>query len=281
LAASGPVSATSLTVGTARQTSTNVSLDTGRNGGADVWIRDLGTGHETRATFDGEALTPQWSPDGTRLVFCGPGDKPPLKLLLKQVGIDGAATPVGTSNLPNFASGWSGDGQTIVSVRSDRVHREDLWLHRLKDNIDERLTLNTDFSESHGRVSPDDRWIAYETDASGRREVWIASFPAGEIRRQVSQGGGASPEWGDGSREVIYLSADRRLMSARLDGEPAAPRALFAVPNVAEVDQLAFPTANVYLAASNGQRFLFAVRTRDPNAPPINIVVNWPALVSR
>ena len=59
------------------------------------------------------------------------------------------------------------------------------------------------------------------------------------------------------------------------------PRALFAIPNVAEVDQVSFPTANVFLAASNGQRFLVAVRAHDPKAPPINIIVNWRALLSR
>jgi Tol biopolymer transport system component len=258
----------------------------GENGGADVWVRDLGNGKENRLTFDGAAFTPQWSPDGARIAFSGPGEKPPIKLFIKNVGIEGTATRAGVSNGPNFASSWSGDGRTIVSVRVDPVNRFDLWIHRLQDQVDERLSLDTEFNESHGRVSPDNRWIAYDTDASGRREVWVASFPSGEIRRQVSIGGGASPEWGEGSTEVIYLSDDKRLMSARLTAaqsgvDVAAPRALFAVPIVVGIDQVAFPTANAYLTAANGQRFLVAVRVRDPNAPPINVVVNWRALLNR
>ena len=258
----------------------------GPNGGADIWIRDLGNGQENRLTFDGAAFTPQWSPDGTRIAFSGPGEKPPLKLFVKDIASAGAATAVGVSNRPAFASGWSDGGRAIVSVRVDPITRDDLWIHRLQDHADERLSIDTPFNETHGRVSPDNRWIAYDTDASGRREVWIASFPSGAIRRQVSAGGGASPEWGEDSTEVVYLSDDKRLMSARVRGEPAggdagAPRALFSVPNVAEVDRVGFPTANVYVAASNGQRFLVAVRVPDPNAPPINIVVNWRALLSR
>ena len=258
----------------------------GSSGGADVWIRDLGDSRENRLTFDGATFTPQWSPDGARIAFSGPGEKPPLKLFIKHIGSEGAATRVGVSSVPNFASSWSGDGRAIVSVRIDPITRNDLWIHRLQDHVDERLSIDTGFNESHAKVSPDNRWIAYDTDASGRREVWVASFPSGAIRRQVSVGGGASPEWGEGSTEVVYVSDGRRIMSARLHSEPSAvdvgaPRSLFVVPNLAEVDQIAFPTANVYAAASNGQRFLVAVRVRDPNAPPINIVVNWRALLTR
>jgi hypothetical protein len=83
---------------------------------------------------------------------------------------------------------------------------------------------------------------------------------------------------------VVYLSDDGRLMSVRVRGEQTAmdvgaPSALFSIPNIAEADQLSFPTANVYVAASNGQRFLAAVRVRNPKAPPINLVVNWRALL--
>ena len=157
-----------------------------------------------------------------------------------------AAAQVGVSSGANFASSWSGDGRSIVSVRIDPVTRNDLWVHRLQDTLTSACPFDTEFNESHGRVSPDNRWIAYDTDASGRREVWVASFPSGEIRRQVSVGGGASPEWGEGSTEVIYLSDDRRLMSARFGGEQttvdvSAPRALFPIPNVAEVDQVRVP----------------------------------------
>ena len=256
------------------------------NGGGDVWVRDLARGGESRLTFDGAAFIPQWSPDGTRIVFTGPGEKPPIKLFIKNVANAGPAMSVGVSRAPNFASSWGGDGRAIVSVRIDSAGRNDLWLHRLDDNVDERLSFNTAFNESNGRISPDSQWIAYDTDASGTSEVWVASFPSGVIRRQVSSGGGISPEWGDGSAEIVYLSDDHRLMSTRVAGtrtaiEIGATRPLFPIENLADIDQFNFPTSNAYLAASNGERFLVAVRAPDPNAPPINIVVNWRALLRK
>ena len=145
-----------------------------------MWVRDLTHGNENRLTFDGAAFTPQWSPDGARIVFTGPGENPPPKLFIKSVASAGAASPVGASKVPDFASSWSADGQSIVSVRIDPANRNDLWVHRLHDAADERLPFNTPFNESHGRVSPDNHWIAYDTDASGKDEVWVASFPSGE-----------------------------------------------------------------------------------------------------
>jgi hypothetical protein len=105
--------------------------------------------------------------------------------------------------------------------------------------------------------------------------------------QHVSIGGGTSPQWSDGSREIVYVAPDQRLMAAAFDGSEtgavvSTPRALFRIENLAEEDRsLFFATRNDYVAASNGQRFLAAIRARDPNAPPITIVVNWLALLNR
>ena len=92
---------------------------TGKDGGADLWLRDLARGTEKQLTFDGAAFTPQWSPDGTRLAFSGPGEKPPPKLFIKNIGDQGPAVRLAApaTPAPDFASGWSGDGRSIVSVR--------------------------------------------------------------------------------------------------------------------------------------------------------------------
>ncbi len=262
---------------------------TGKDGGADLWLRDLDRGSERQLTFDGAAFTPQWSPDGTRIVFAGPGENPPPKLFIKNIADEGPAVRLGArvKDSPNFPSSWSGDGRSIVSVRNDPARGKDLWVHRLEHDVGEPLPVNTRFNESLGKVSPDNRWITYVTDESGKDEVWVASFPAAKIRRQVSIGGGTSPQWGDGSKEILYIAPDQRLMAAAFDGSEASasagtPRPLFRIENLVEENlSLFFATRNNYVAASNGQRFLAAIRARDPNAPPITIVVNWLALLNR
>ena len=156
----------------------------------------------------------------------------------------------------------------------------------MQDGAAERLSFNTPFNEFDGKVSPDNQWIAYVTDESGVEEVWATRFPSGDGRRQVSVGGGTSPQWGAGGKEILYMSGNNQLMAALFTEGPTGAtvgsrRVLFPIPNVAEIDWSLYPTANTFVAASNGQRFLVAVRAPDPNAPPINIVVNWRALLNR
>ena len=109
-------------------------------------------------------------------------------------------------------------------------------------------------------------------------------LPRRDIRRQVSVGGGTSPEWGAEGREVFYVSNDKRLMAVPLRTgqrgvEPGTPRPLFSVENLVETEQRVMPTSNSYAATVNGQRFLIAVRVRDPRTPPIRILVNWRSLL--
>jgi Tol biopolymer transport system component len=257
-----------------------------KDGGVDLWLRDFALGNETRLTFDGAAFTPRWSPSHDRIAFSGPAERPPPNLYVKSLAGASAASRVVASPFADFASSWSGDGRSIVSVRIDPANRNDLWVYRLQDAVGERLPFNTSFNEFLGKVSPDNRWIAYVTDQSGKDEVWVASFPSGEIRQQVSVGGGTSPEWGEGSTEILYISDNKQMRAAAWSvGESGAkvgePRTLFHIDNLAEVDRLVFPTSNAYAVAANGHRFLVAVRARDPNAPPISIVVNWTALLNR
>lgn len=255
------------------------------NGGADLWIRDLGRKGETQLTFDAAAFTPHWSPDGSRLLFTGPGPIAPPKLFVRSVTGAGAATRVSsTAARPDFASCWSPDGDSLVSVRIDPAQGNDIWVHRVSDNSDTRLPINTSFNESHGSVSPDGRWLAYTTDESGRAEVWLASFPSGEGRRRVSTAGGTMPRWGDG--ELFYLSLERQLMALPVAAGQSGvnvgtPKALLQMPNLIEEGRLLMPTSNNYLATPDGRRFLAAVRARDPKAPPISVVVNWLAVSSR
>jgi Tol biopolymer transport system component len=259
----------------------------GSNGGGDLWVRTLATGAERQLTFDGLAFTPRWSPDGSQILFTGVGERPPPTLFVKHARLPGAAVPLGPSSVPLFASSWSGD--VFIGVSSGRgsvKDDNDLWIQRARNAQRELVPFTSDFSETEGSLSRDTRWLAYTSDQTGRNEVWVASFPSGAVRRQVSVAGGRSPQWCGAQDGIVYLAADGRLVivpfrSKSGDIQLGNPQPLFPLDGFSDFDRPLVPTANSYAAAADCQRFLVAARAPDAPAAPISIVVNWPVLLRR
>jgi len=121
-------------------------------------------------------------------------------------------------------------------------------------------------------ISHDGKWIAYNSNESGRVEVYVASFPEFSQRRQVSNTGGSQALWRRDGKELFYLQLDGQLMSVELTGSglnPSAPRALFQTPLTPN------PLWNQYSVTADGQRFLFL----EPLEPDqVNVVMNWQAV---
>ena len=255
-------------------------------GGADLWLHDFVRGTETQLTFDRAAFTPHWSPNGTRVAFAGPGPGPPPKLFVQDIARSGAALLVSDSRLPTFAAGWTPDGRSIVAVEIDPVNRYDLWLHVLNGTSATRLSINTAADEFHGTVSPNNRWIAYVTNESGQPEVWVASFPSGEVRRRVSPSGGTMPQWTNQGREIVYVSGDKQVTAVTVNTESdgikiGAAQLLFPIEDLLDIDRASLGTENTFAATSDGRRFLAAVRAPHTVTPPVRLVVNWSTLLGR
>jgi serine/threonine protein kinase len=255
-------------------------------GSVDLWDRNLISNTERQLTFDGSAFTPQWSPDDTRVAFTGTAEVPPPKLFVKELVNDSIVRRASSSiDKPNWASSWSND-HVIVSVRIDPITGRDLWMQNLQDGSESPLPINTAHQEYEAKISPDGRWIAYVTDGFGRDEVWVASFPSGEVRRRVSDGSGTSPQWNHNGKELFYISDESNLVSIPFSsGESkfriGVPRTVALLKDIVEHDTLRWPTLDRYAVDSSRERFLVATRASQTNAPPINIVVNWPALMQR
>ena len=155
----------------------------------------------------------------------------------------------------------------------------------VQDGVAERFRSTRRSMSLTERSPPTDRWIAYITDESGKDEVWVASFPAGDEPAASIQWRRNVAAVGCGSKEIVYISGDKQLMASPLHAEEQRREGRFAersVPHryLIESDRLVWPTSNAYVATSNGQRFLVAVSAADPDAPPISVIVNWPALLT-
>ena len=159
---------------------------------------------------------PIWSPDGSRIAFAAAGG-PVRGLFVKKVGSPAKAELIYRSEFPLYPTDWSRDGKWLLfgernSETSEDIHDVDLIAGQ------SGVVLGTIHSESYATLSPDRKWLAFQTDASGRYEVvvqaWDNGAPGTKRQWQVSQAGGGLPHWrGDGS-ELFYITNTGALMSA-------------------------------------------------------------------
>ncbi len=180
-----------------------------QSGNPDIWLIELARGTLTRFTFVPSVnISPIWSPDGSRIVFSANRDGP-MNLYQRAAsgaGNDEALLKSDDSKAPND---WSADGRFILYQNLDPKTNWDLWVLPLSGEQKPFPFLETDFDERQGRFSPDGKWIAYTSNASGEWQVYVQSFPASGGKWQVSTNGGAQPQWRRDGKELFYLSPDR------------------------------------------------------------------------
>jgi eukaryotic-like serine/threonine-protein kinase len=184
---------------------------------ADVWVRDLRTGLETRlSSGSGVAMYPIWSAD-SRNVRWLQGDSAAARwhFMSRPVDLSGPATPFakGVSAYDAGLPSWTG-GPIPYSVTSAKGDNRDLWIMNA-DGTDPRPFLQTPSKEMEGAVSPSGKWIAYASDENGQLQVWVQPFPRGGARLLVSDGPGAYPVWASDTR-LVYLSGNSAVL-AQLD----------------------------------------------------------------
>jgi hypothetical protein len=208
-----------------------------------------------------------------------------LRLFRKDSG--GSSEEQQISEGPNtqMADDWSRDGRFLIYHEFGDGTQRDLWIlpftpeGKVPENAKPAPYLRTRFNELDGRFSPgaSARWVAYQSDETGRYEVYISAFPDPRGRFPISTGGGQYPEWGPGGRELFYVAPDNQLMAADLtitaDAVKAStPRALFTLPII---DNGWSPYDTI-----DGQRFLVRAVPRQA-AAPLTVIVNWPALLKK
>ena len=251
-----------------------------RGGKADIWIRDLARGASSRFTFDpAEDVEPLWSPDGKTIVFSS-NRGGNFDLYTKAAGGGGQEQPLFQSDEAKFAYDWSRDGRYITFQSRGKKTGWDLWVLPTFGDRKPILFLQTPFNELRPAFSPDGRWIAYQSNESGRPEIYVQNFPGPGGKWQVSTAGGVEPAWRTDGKELYYAASDQKLMAVDIQAgetfEAGVPRPLFR----ATVQ----PIGNVrshYLASADGQRFLLLSPLGRESMVPTTVVVNWNAGLSR
>ncbi len=133
--------------------------------------------------------------------------------------------------------------------------------------------LHSPANEEAARFSPDDRWIAYQSDESGRFEIYVTAYPGPAGRWQVSVDGGSAPVWSPDGQELFYRNGGK-MMAAAVELQPkfhtGMPKPLFDSTNLRDYH------LGDYDVAPDGQRFVM-IRTREEGAAPrsLSVVLGW------
>jgi serine/threonine-protein kinase len=189
----------------------------------DVWIWNLAGETLTRLTLDPALETSGvWTPDGRRVIFnstqMGSAGIGTGNIYWQASDGTGAAERITDSRNNQMPNAVSPDGTKLV-FREDRINGgSDLMLLPLQGERRPQPLVQTPFMERNGDISPDGRWLAYESNESGQFEIYVRPFPnVNDGRWQVSTGGGTTPVWNRSGRELFYLTpGGQALMAAAI-----------------------------------------------------------------
>jgi serine/threonine-protein kinase len=249
-----------------------LAVDT-TDAGTNVWLLELGRDTLTRLTFEGSNVRPLWSPGGERVLFGS--NRAGVYNIFSQPA-DGSGTPEQlTTGAYRIPTSVSSDGKTIVFRQNSDTTGRDIGMVRLESEAEPEMLLQTPFNEHSGMLSPDDRWLAYVSNESGREEIYVTPFPGPGGKWQVSAEGGTEPLWSRDGRELFYRSGEKMMAVSISSGQeltPGKPTLLF--EGRYQTGLVGGDTGSNYDVAADG-RFVM-IRAEEGSGPTqINVVLNW------
>jgi eukaryotic-like serine/threonine-protein kinase len=246
----------------------------GKGKGSSIWIYDFDRRTAAPLTFGNSSDRVIWSPDGSRIVFrsnqsnrTGAG-----ALYVRLAGAAGKdsllyVSPGGWID----PSSWSRDGSYMTFGRTGPGTGYDIWMMPMRGTHVPVPYLQTPADEQYSEISPDGRWLAYQSDESGRFEAYVQSFPRPGVKYQVSSKGGRSPHWSRDGRELFFDETGGATVSVPVFGgeslrfgQPAPP--------------LKRGPAAYALDTPTGPRFLSVRPAKSDERQTLTVVQNWPTI---
>ena len=263
-------------------------------GTADIWLRDLVRGTDIRFTSDAmQNFMPVWSPKGDRIAFRTNRGDHIGDLFVKPANGSGQEQVLLSTPNQKVVTQWSRDGRFIVFYEVNPQTKRDIWVLPIGEGapaVRKPIPLvHTGFEEIQGQLSPDSRWLAYTSDESGQREVYVRPFPGIEGVWKISTAGGEQPRWRGDGQELFYVAGDGKMTAVSVKASAGTNLVFQAGTPVPLFDAhlVNFGVAQFfdYDVTADGKRFLLAsagmTNSSGSQSPPLTVVVNWNAALTK
>lgn len=254
----------------------------------DVWTIPIEGGVPSRFTFSsGVDGFPLWSPAGDSVLFTS------LRASgyqLLERSIQGRERILFEQPEIKIPLDFSPDGNYLLYAVQVPETGVDLLAVPMPITGDREpiAVAQTPFDEMAGQFSPTGQWVAYQSNATGPLEIYVRPFPGPGTARQVSLGGGTQPRWSPDGKELLFVAPDGHVMTAavRLDPssrmlEALAPRGLFQAQLATGANISPAAGSRAQYTLTRDGRLLMNLAVPGAPAPPITVVLNWRAAVTR
>jgi serine/threonine-protein kinase len=248
-----------------------------REGTTRLWIYDFGRGTlAPLGTGAGSSQAPQWTADGTRVIYRGTRQGTRNLYWLPVVGSGAEERLTSKRGVIHTPTSVSSDGRVLLfdETGPDEPEGTGIWVLRLDGDHTPRRLFPLPAAGRNGQLSPDGRWVAYQATVSSRQEIFVAPFSGSGERRLVSTDGGTEPLWSRDGRELFFQSG------SRLMGVTVTPGARFSTSPPRPVHEGRFTrtiTGNTsFSIARDGTRFLRIQPVgQETSITHIELVLNW------
>ena len=241
-----------------------VAVTVYERGASDLWVGDIDRGILQRLTSEGGSVNPVWSSDGQRLYFA----MTRAGARIYQVPVDGSGPPTLVSSVASLVPESAARDGVLFACRLGSGGFADILTVAPDGTTQDWLA--TAANESGPRVSPDNRYVAYQSTRSGRVEVYVRAISGEGPEQQVSLAGGASPGWSADSLAILYTGPNRSIHRAEWhDGVAGRPRQVYADPSL--------------VLSRIGANRILGLKAIEEERPltTLNLVVGWTREVSR
>lgn len=223
-----------------------------------------------RLTFDNDNRDPFWSPDGKRVAYTSLRNGK-YGIYWKPANGSGSEELLLSSLDWITISSFSPDEKELAINEQAPDSGMDIMILPLDGKGKPRPFLQTRFNEQFAQFSPGGHWLAYQSDESGRDEVYVQQYPGPGGKWQISNDGGCRPFWSRDGRELFYLNGNK-LMTVHIETKPTF------TPGTPHMfwEGNYFPSGHYYDVMPGGRQFLFIKQVEQPRASThISVILNW------